>query len=168
MRSMRRQGQGLVDAGALRLDALQARKKLLRFGRSPIHAWGVFAEEPIAAGDMVIEYRGEIIRSAVADKRERLYTEMQVGSDYMFRVDEDTVVDATFKGSLARFVNHSCDPNCYTQIIVVDGVKKIIIYAKRAIATGEELSYDYKFPLEEKEEERVPCHCGAAKCRGYM
>jgi SET domain-containing protein len=72
------------------------------------------------------------------------------------------------QGSLARFVNHSCDPNCYTAIIAVDSVKKIIIYAKRSIAAGEELSYDYKFPIEERAEDRIACHCGAAKCRGFM
>lgn len=168
LRRFRKEGQDLVDTGLLRLDLLQARRKRLRFGRSPIHAWGVFADEPIGAGDLVIEYRGEIIRNTVADKREKLYAEMQVGSDYMFRIDEDTVIDATFKGSLARFVNHSCDPNCYTQIIAVDGVKKIIIYAKRAVKQGEELCYDYKFPMEESEEDRVACHCGAAKCRRFM
>ncbi|CAM9791490.1 unnamed protein product, partial [Discosporangium mesarthrocarpum] len=112
--------------------------------------------------------RGEIIRNAVADKREKLYEEMQIGSDYMFRVDEDTVVDATFKGSLARFINHSCDPSCNTRIIAVDGSKKIVIYAKRQVERGEELSYDYKFPLETNEEDRVPCYCGSEKCRKYI
>ncbi|CAM9938558.1 unnamed protein product [Ectocarpus sp. 12 AP-2014] len=87
-RRMRRQGQTLVDAGLLNLDVLQSRRKKLRFGRSSVHAWGVFADEPIAAGDLVIEYRGEIIGNAVADKREKQYEDMQIGSDYMFRVDE--------------------------------------------------------------------------------
>ncbi|CAN0544316.1 unnamed protein product [Ectocarpus sp. 12 AP-2014] len=167
-RRMRRQGQTLVDAGLLNLDVLQSRRKKLRFGRSSVHAWGVFADEPIAAGDLVIEYRGEIIGNAVADKREKQYEDMQIGSDYMFRVDEDTVVDATFKGSLARFINHSCDPSCTTRIITVEGSKKIVIYAERDVAMGEELSYDYKFPPEPDEAARVPCHCGSEKCRGFI
>lgn len=78
------------------------------------------------------------------------------------------MVDATFKGSLARFINHSCDPCCTTRIIVVDGSKKIVIYAERDVAMGEELSYDYKFPLETDEESRVPCFCGSEKCRGFI
>ncbi|CAM9718227.1 unnamed protein product, partial [Phaeothamnion confervicola] len=118
-RRFRQLGADLLGSNLLRLDRLQARRRELRFGRSRIHSWGVFADEPISAGDLVIEYRGEIIRNAVADKRERLYERMQVGSDYMFRLDESTVLDATFKGSLARFVNHSCEPNCYTQTIAV-------------------------------------------------
>ncbi|CAN0105275.1 unnamed protein product, partial [Hapterophycus canaliculatus] len=112
--------------------------------------------------------RGEIIGNAVADKREKMYEDMQIGSDYMFRVDEDTVVDATFKGSLARFINHSCDPSCTTRIIAVEGSKKIVIYAERDVQMGEELSYDYKFPLEPDEAARVPCHCGTEKCRGFI
>jgi histone-lysine N-methyltransferase SETD1 len=152
-------------AGALQMDTLLARKKKLRFGRSGIHAWGVFSEEPLASGDMLLEYRGQIIGNAVADKREQLYERQKIGSDYMFRIDADTVVDATRRGALARFVNHSCDPNCYTQIISHRGQKKIVIYAKHDICVGEELVYDYKFPIEE---DKIPCYCGASKCRGTM
>ncbi|KAL6623424.1 hypothetical protein ACP70R_033303 [Stipagrostis hirtigluma subsp. patula] len=68
------------------------------------------------------------------------------------------MVDATKRGGLARFINHSCEPNCYTKVITVDGQKKIFIYAKRRIHAGEELTYNYKFPLEEK---KIPCHCGS-------
>ncbi len=55
-------------------------------------------------------------------------------------------VTLSLQGGMARFINHSCDPNCYTKIIGVDGVRHIFIYSKRAIAPGEELSYDYKVP----------------------
>lgn len=151
--------------GTAQVDAMDSRKRKLRFGKSLIHSWGVFADEPILAGDFVIEYKGEIIRNAVADKREILYTQQKIGSDYMFRVDTRTVIDATKRGSMARFVNHSCDPNCYVKIISFHGVKKIIIYAKRGIAVGEELCYDYKFPIEDQ---KIPCHCGATNCRGSM
>ena len=81
---------------------------------------------------------------------------------------QDTVIDATFKGSLARFINHSCDPSCTTRIIAVEGSKKIVIYAERDIAMGEELFYDYKFPLEADESARVACRCGSEKCRGFI
>ena len=62
----------------------------------------------------------------------------------MFRIDRQEVVDATMSGSMARFINHSCDPNCYSRIINVEGKKKIIIFAERNIVRGEELTYDYK------------------------
>jgi len=138
--------------------------KRLRFGRSKIHAWGVFAGEPISAGDLLIEYKGELIRHQVADLREEEYERNQE-DDYMFRIDDNWVCDATRTGSLARFINHSCDPNCRTQIVNDNGKKKIFIYAKRNIRVDEELAYDYKFPIEE---DKIPCHCGASACRGTL
>ncbi|KAJ6336587.1 hypothetical protein OIU76_006463 [Salix suchowensis] len=68
-------------------------------------------------------------------------------------------------GGIARFINHSCEPNCYTKVISVEGQKKIFIYAKRHIAAGEEITYNYKFPLEDK---KIPCNCGSRKCRGSL
>ena len=71
------------------------------------------------------------------------------------------------QGGLARFINHSCDPNCFTRIISAEGAKHIVIVAKRDIASGEELFYDYKFEFE-SDEAAVACHCGAKNCRGRM
>lgn len=144
------------------------REQQLRFGKSPIHGWGVFAEEAINAGDMIIEYRGELIGNAVADKREVDYERAKIGSDYMFRIDEFTVCDATKLGNVARFINASCNPNCYTQIITANENKRIVIYARKNIQRGEELCYDYKFPIEYDESKRIPCHCGSPDCRGFM
>jgi len=121
--------------------------------------------EPIEQHDMVIEYIGEVIRQKVADIREKRYEKMGIGSSYLFRIDEDTIIDATRKGNLARFINHSCDPNCYARVITVDGQKKIVIYSKKDIGIGEEITYDYKFPIEE---EKIPCLCGSPKCRGTL
>lgn len=84
----------------IKFNQLQTRKKHLRFARSPIHDWGLYAMERIARGEMVIEYVGEIIRAQVADKREKLYERQGIGSSYLFRIDEDLVVDATKKGNL--------------------------------------------------------------------
>jgi len=83
----------------------------------------------------------------------------------MFRIDSESVIDATLKGNLARFINHSCDPNCIPRVIAVANSRRIVIYAKQAIAVGEELSYDYKFPIED---EKIPCLCGAEKCRKFL
>lgn len=149
----------------LKLTQSKARKKKLKFERSKIHDWGVFALESIEAGDFVIEYVGELIRPKISDLRERQYEKMGIGSSYLFRIDSEYVVDATKRGGLARFINHSCDPNCYTKIITVEGKRKVFIYSKRHIRAGEELTYDYKFPREEL---KIPCNCGSIKCRGSL
>ncbi|XP_062204737.1 histone-lysine N-methyltransferase ATXR7 isoform X2 [Phragmites australis] len=152
-------------AELLKITQMKARKKRLRFQRSKIHEWGLVALESIDAEDFVIEYVGELIRRRVSDIRESQYEKNGIGSSYLFRLDDDYVVDATKRGGLARFINHSCEPNCYTKVITVEGQKKIFIYSKRRIYAGEELTYNYKFPLEEK---KIPCHCGSRRCRGSM
>lgn len=160
---------------------------------------------------MVVEYAGQVIRSVLCDKREKEYEAKGMGC-YMFRVDEQTVVDATVHGNAARFINHSCEvccvvgrnfervtilsslyfnanllsgssnpsnsttsldflffflaqPNCYSRIVDIFGKKHIIIFALRRIQRGEELTYDYKFPLEDV---KIPCTCGSRKCRKYL
>lgn len=149
----------------LRFNALKSRKKQLKFSRSAIHDWGLYALEPIERGEMVIEYVGEVIRQQVADHREKRYERQGIGSSYLFRIDEEFVIDATKSGNIARFINHSCDPSCTAKIITVYGQKKIVIYAQRDIALGEEITYDYKFPLED---EKIPCLCGSIICRKYL
>ncbi|KAI8513174.1 Histone-lysine N-methyltransferase setd1b [Branchiostoma belcheri] len=140
----------------LRFNQLKFRKKQLSFRKSRIHDWGLFALEPIAAEEMVIEYVGQCIRQTIADERERRYEEQGIGSSYLFRVDHDMIIDATKNGNLARFINHCCNPNCYAKIITVEGYKKIVIYSRRDIAVNEEITYDYKFPIED---EKIPCLC---------
>ena len=85
-------------------------------------------------------------------------------------------------GSNSRLINHSCDPNCTAKIITISGQKKIVIYAKVDIAPGDEVTYDYHFPLEDAKVSfhslcylfvahlgvQIPCLCGAAKCRGFL
>lgn len=124
------------DGDALRFNQLKKRKKPVRFARSAIHNWGLYAEENISANDMIIEYVGEKVRQQVADMRERRYLKSGIGSSYLFRIDENTVIDATKRGGIARFINHSCTPNCTAKIIKVDGSKRIVIYALRDIERG--------------------------------
>jgi hypothetical protein len=159
---------GCVDAthgDKIKFNQLRSRKKRLKFAKSPIHDWGLFALENIDVNDMVIEYVGEIVRQHVADVREKRYERMGIGSSYMFRLDNEYIIDATTRGNLARFINHSCDPNCCAKIIRVDEEKKVVIYALKPIMIGEELTYDYKFPFED---EKIPCHCGTAKCKRWL
>ncbi|KAK3581005.1 hypothetical protein CHS0354_013899 [Potamilus streckersoni] len=132
--------------------------------RSKIHGRGLYCKRNIDAGEMVIEYAGEVIRSSLTDKREKYYESKGIGC-YMFRIDDMEVVDATMHGTAARFINHSCDPNCYSKVINIDGKKHIVIFAMRPINRGEELTYDYKFPIEDV---KIPCTCGSKKCRKYL
>uniref|UniRef100_A0A7N8WM75 SET domain containing 1A, histone lysine methyltransferase n=1 Tax=Mastacembelus armatus TaxID=205130 RepID=A0A7N8WM75_9TELE len=155
----------VMDSDLLKLNQLKFRKKKLRFGRSRIHEWGLFAMEPIAADEMVIEYVGQNIRQMVADNREKRYAQQGIGSSYLFRVDHDTIIDATKCGNLARFINHCCTPNCYAKVITIESQKKIVIYSKQPIAVNEEITYDYKFPLEDN---KIPCLCGTENCRGTL
>ncbi|GAA6040167.1 hypothetical protein JCM8097_004160 [Rhodosporidiobolus ruineniae] len=154
-----------TDTDVLKFNQLKTRKKQLTFSRSGIEGYGLFAMEFIPAGDMVIEYVGELIRQQVADRREKAYERQGMGSSYLFRVDEDLVVDATKKGNLGRLINHCCAPNCTARIITINGVKKIVIYAKSPIHPGDEVTYDYHFPIEE---DKVVCLCGAPTCRGFL
>ena len=156
------------ETEVLSLNALTKRKKPVTFARSTIHNWGLYALEPIAAKEMIIEYVGELIRQAVAEVRERAYMKTGIGSSYLFRIDENTVIDATKKGGIARFINHCCSPSCTAKIIKVEGKKRIVIYALRDIEANEELTYDYKFERETNDEERIRCLCGAPGCKGYL
>ncbi|GES64516.1 histone-lysine N-methyltransferase, H3 lysine-4 specific [Aspergillus terreus] len=156
------------DSDVLRFNQLKKRKKPVRFARSAIHNWGLYAEENISANDMIIEYVGEKVRQQVADMRERQYLKSGIGSSYLFRIDENTVIDATKRGGIARFINHSCTPNCTAKIIKVDGSKRIVIYALRDIERDEELTYDYKFEREWDSDDRIPCLCGSTGCKGFL
>uniref|UniRef100_A0A915EJ71 [histone H3]-lysine(4) N-trimethyltransferase n=1 Tax=Ditylenchus dipsaci TaxID=166011 RepID=A0A915EJ71_9BILA len=113
------------------------RNKELKFSRSTIHGWGLFAMETIAQDEAIIEYIGEKIRHSVADVREKKYEKQGIGSSYMFRINDDWVVDATRSGNYARFINHCCKPNCYARIVTsyLNGEenKRIIIYSKSGI-----------------------------------
>lgn len=156
------------ETDILKFNALKKRKKPVKFARSAIHNWGLYAIEPIAANEMIIEYVGEIVRQKVAERRERNYLKSGIGSSYLFRIDESTVIDATKRGGIARFINHCCTPSCTAKIIKVEGQKRIVIYALRDIAADEELTYDYKFEREQNGEERIPCLCGAPGCKGFL
>ncbi|EMR69861.1 putative histone-lysine n-methyltransferase protein [Eutypa lata UCREL1] len=156
------------DSDVLRFNQLKKRKKPVKFARSAIHNWGLYAMENINKDDMIIEYVGEEVRQQIAEIRENRYLKSGIGSSYLFRIDDNTVIDATKKGGIARFINHSCMPNCTAKIIKVEGSKRIVIYALRDIAQNEELTYDYKFEREIGSLDRIPCLCGTAACKGFL
>lgn len=137
--------------------------------RSHIHGWGLFTKRDVAKDGMIVEYVGEIVRQCIGDKREREYEKSNVGSCYMFRLDLQRIVDATRIGCMARFMNHSCKSNAYAKVITVETDlgqdKKIVVLANRDIAAGEEITYDYKFPVEDGS---LRCTCGAPNCIGRL
>lgn len=136
--SLQKQSLTTNDADvAIRFNQLKKRKKLVKFDRSAIHGWGLYAEENIAVNDLIIEYVGEKVRQKVADLRELRYEKQGVGSSYLFRMMDDEIVDATKKGGIARFINHSCNPNCTAKIIRVEGTPRIVIYALKDIGKSE-------------------------------
>lgn len=138
----------------------------LVFGKSAIHGMGVFTKQVHYANDMVIEYAGEVVRPVIADIREkRCYDSLVGAGTYMFRIDDERVVDATHAGSIAHLINHSCEPNCYSRTVTASGEDRIIIFAKRDIELGEELTYDYRFMSKD---EVLTCYCGCAGCRGSV
>jgi len=132
--------------------------------RSKIQGLGLYAARDLEKHQMIIEYIGEVIRADLTDVREKRY-EAQNRGIYMFRLDDDRVLDATMSGGMARYVNHSCSPNCVTETVELSDTH-IIIFANRRIQRGEELSYDYKFDFED--DNRIPCLCGAENCRKWM
>jgi len=135
---------------------------------SPIQGVGAFAIRAIRRGTRLIEYTGERITNDEADARYPDDESQARHHTFLFAIDDDVVIDAAVGGNEARFINHSCDPNCDA---VIDDAR-IWIEAIRDIAPGEELAYDYAFVLEERHtparKRRFPCHCGSAKCRGTI
>ncbi|KAA8912945.1 hypothetical protein TRICI_003327 [Trichomonascus ciferrii] len=100
--NLRKLEKQVLETDVMSVNSLKKRKKPVKYARSSIHNWGLYAVEPIAAGEMIIEYVGEIIRSELSDVREREYLRSGIGSSYLFRVDGETVIDATKKGGIAR------------------------------------------------------------------
>ncbi|VDK55390.1 unnamed protein product [Anisakis simplex] len=144
-------------------------KNNVYLARSRIQGLGLYAKRDIEMNAMIIEYKGEVIRSEVGEMREKRY-EAQNRGVYMFRIDEERLVDATMAGGPARYINHSCDPNCSTRIVTSGpngDDKKIIIIANRPISAGEELTYDYQFDIEDTAD-KIACLCGAPNCQKWM
>ena len=134
---------------------------------SGIHGKGVVATQPIAAGQRLIEYEGERISNAEADRRYP-FDENKAQHTFLFSVNSRTIIDAASGGNVSRFINHKCEPNC--EAVIERG--RVFIHALRDIKPGEELGYDYWFVLDEPHNAAnkalYKCNCGAKNCRGTM
>ncbi|MFO1304913.1 MAG: SET domain-containing protein-lysine N-methyltransferase [Burkholderiales bacterium] len=136
--------------------------------RSAIHGRGVFATRPIARGERLIEYKGQRVSWDAAMERPDSDPD-DPAHTFLFELDDGRVIDARVRGNAARWINHSCAPNCIT---CEDDDGRVFIEAKRAIKPGEELSYDYKLivdgKLTKKERAAYTCRCGKPQCRGSL
>jgi SET domain-containing protein len=142
--------------------------------RSAIHGNGVFAASDLSAGITLIEYRGRRLTHAQAN---RAYGgEVDSGHTFLFTLNEKYLIDGNVGGNVARWINHSCAPNC--QAFVVENSvgdqrrDRVVIDTKRAIRKGEELTYDYGIILEERQTPQLKriwaCRCGAPRCTGTL
>jgi uncharacterized protein len=142
-----------------------ARRFVVR--KSGIHGRGVFALVDIPKGTRLIEYTGQRMSHKEADRR---YGKLHDGSSHtmLFAANDEVVIDATKRGSSARWINHSCAPNCEA----LEDEGRVFIETRRNIRAGEELAYDYELIVDEPHtailKREHACYCGAKKCRGTM
>ena len=135
--------------------------------KSRIHSAGIFAKKNIPKGTRIIEYVGEKITKAESDRRADIPLEKNkknstYGAVYIFILNKRDDIDGNVTYNTARFINHSCDSNCETEIIH----GHIWVIAIRDIKRGEELAYNYNYDIEDYEDHK--CHCGSKRCVGYI
>jgi hypothetical protein len=139
----------------------------LRVRRSKVHGRGVFATRDIRKGERIVEYVGERVSHQEADRRYE-HKDDNDNHTFLFIVDRKTVIDAGVGGNDARFINHSCDPNCES----ITQQRRVFIDAIRNIGAGEELAYDYQIQRDADDsadvDEVFACRCTATACRGTM
>jgi|SRR5271154_3214933 uncharacterized protein len=130
---------------------------------SGIHGKGVYATTGIPKGTRIIEYKGKRMSSEAADNK---YGDEEGPHTFLFLLDDGTVIDANRGGNSARWINHSCNPNCEP----VEEGGRMFIDARRNIEHGDELTYDYQLVVEERHTQEIKrlfaCLCGSKRCRG--
>jgi len=137
--------------------------------QSGVHGKGVYAIRPIKKGEVVIEYKGEMVTWKQAERRHP-HNPDDPDHTFFFHIDDKHVIDAAYGGNAARWINHACKPNCESDID--EQRYRVYIRALRRIEPGEELFYDYGLVIDEpytkKLKKQFACRCGAKRCRGTM
>jgi len=154
------------------MEVFMTRKIAAR--KSRIHGNGVFAVQALKKGEHVIEYKGRRRTHAEVDADDA--GDVETGHTFLFTLSDDYVIDANYEGNDARWINHSCDPNCEATIEEAEGddrrKDKVLIEAIRNIKPGEELTYNYGITLAERHTPRLKkiweCRCGSKNCTGTM
>eukprot|EP00039_Didymoeca_costata_P001017 m.48850 g.48850 ORF g.48850 m.48850 type:complete len:1232 (-) comp10589_c0_seq1:188-3883(-) len=136
--------------------------------KTDLRGFGLKTKEDIFPGDFVIEYVGEVVDGK--ECLERLAKQEKAGTEsfYIMSLDNDIVIDARLKANMARYANHSCDPNCVTQKWNVAGEMRVGLFAKKFIAAGEEITFDYQLDCLDNKKEKKVCYCGAGNCSGFI
>jgi len=137
--------------------------------KSKVHGAGLFAAKDIKKHTRVIEYIGEKITKKEGDKRsaariKKYLNKKNEGSVYIFELNKKYDIDGSFAYNKARYINHSCSPNCEVDIVK----NEIWISSIKKINKGEELSYDYGYPFDSDDFKDHICECGSKKCIGYI
>ena len=131
-------------------------RRAYRIGPSPIHGYGLFAERDLCPGEQILEYIGERISKNESIRR------CAQGNEFIFYLDEQSDLDGNVESNAARFVNHSCSPNC--EVERVGG--QLWVIAAQIIAAGAEITFNYGYDLANYREH--PCHCATAACVEYI
>jgi len=142
--------------------------------QSPIHGSGVFAKQDLPKGVELIEYRGRRLTHTQANHA--YGNDVDSGHTFLFTLNERYLIDANVGGNDARWINHSCSPNCQAWVIEHEGGDRrrdrVVIETKRRIRAGEELTYDYGITLEERHTPKIKriwaCRCGSRNCTGTI
>eukprot|EP00483_Globobulimina_turgida_P001848 UN01850 len=132
--------------------------------------FGAFAKRDLRSNQLIIEYLGEVITKQESTIRIKELNHLQTRNFYFFQVDSKTVIDGTLCGNESRFLNHSCDANCYTRRWNVDGEDRLGIFASVNIKKGGELTYDYQYEVPDPDDTQslAKCLCGSKNCRFYL
>ena len=142
-------------------------RRRIQVRKSGVHGKGVFALRPIAAGERIIEYKGEVITWPEALRRHP-HDPQDPNHTFYFHIDDKHVIDANVGGNAARWINHACEPNC--QADEIDG--RVYISALTDLSPGEELFYDYELVIDERYtpmlKKQYECRCGSPHCRRTM
>lgn len=148
-------------------DVPSGDRRRIQVRRSGVHGKGVFALRPIAAGETILEYKGEVIAWPEALRRHP-HDPQDPNHTFFFHIEGGHVIDAAVGGNAARWINHACDPNCRAD--ETDG--RVFIVAARDLQPGEELFYDYGLVIDERLTPRLKreyaCRCNSPNCRGTM
>ncbi|EDV47197.2 uncharacterized protein Dere_GG17783 [Drosophila erecta] len=127
---------------------------------------GITAELQIPPGEFIMEYVGEVIDSEEFERRQHLYSKDRNRHYYFMALRGEAIIDATSKGNISRYINHSCDPNAETQKWTVNGELRIGFFSVKPIQPGEEITFDYQYQRYGRDAQR--CYCEAANCRGWI
>lgn len=128
--------------------------------------FGIKADTDIPAETFIIEYVGEVLDQKQFEKRAKKYSEIRNIHYYFMALKSNAIIDATKKGNISRFINHSCDPNAETQKWTVNGELRVGFFSRKDIKKGDEITFDYQYQRYGKEAQR--CYCEAASCRGWI